>query len=90
VAHGRHVLHYRNNNRLVDDGSWDIGLQKTGYIREAGRCLVMQVSVSGRKLIMVLLDAAGPAARVGDAERLRRWLESSRYSDAIAEFADKG
>jgi hypothetical protein len=39
---------------------------------------------------MVLLDAAGPAARVGDAERLRRWLESSRYSDAIAEFADKG
>ncbi len=90
VSHGRHVLHYRNSNRLVHDGSWDIGLQKTGYIREAGRCLVMQVSVSGRKLIMVLLDAAGPAARVGDAERLRRWLESSRYSDAIAEFADKG
>ena len=77
LANGRHVLHYRNSNRLVHDDNWSIGLQKTGYIREAGRCLVMQVSVAGRQLIMVLLDAAGPAARIGDAERLRRWVESS-------------
>ncbi len=76
---GRRVLQYRNSNRLINNANWDIGLQKTGYIREAGRCLVMQVNVLGRQLIMVLLDAAGPAARVGDAERLRRWVESSLH-----------
>lgn len=76
---GRRVLQYRNSNRLINNANWDIGLQKTGYIREAGRCLVMQVNVVGRQLIMVLLDAAGPAARVGDAERLRRWVESSLH-----------
>ena len=76
---GRRVLQYRNSNRLINNGNWDIGLQKTGYIREAGRCLVMQVNLMGRQLIMVLLDAAGPAARVGDAERLRRWVESSLH-----------
>ncbi len=76
---GRRVLQYRNSNRLVNNANWDIGLQKTGYIREAGRCLVMQVNLAGRQLIMVLLDSAGPAARVGDAERLRRWVESSLH-----------
>lgn len=79
VSTGRRVLQYRNSNRLVHAGTWDIGLQKTGYIREAGRCLVMQASVAGRQLIMVLLDAAGPAARVGDAERVRRWVESGPH-----------
>lgn len=74
---GRRVVQYRNSNRLVDKPDWDIGLQKTGYISEAGRCLVMQVQVSGRQLIMVLLDAAGSAARFGDAERVRRWVETS-------------
>jgi serine-type D-Ala-D-Ala endopeptidase (penicillin-binding protein 7) len=80
VALGRKTLQYRNSNRLVANADWDIGLQKTGYIREAGRCVVMQVSVAGRQLIMVLLDAAGPAARIGDAERLRRWAESALFS----------
>ena len=80
---GRRVLQYRNSNRLVHDDNWNIGLQKTGYIREAGRCLVMQVSVAGRQLIMVLLDAAGPAARIGDAERLRRWAESALFSQGL-------
>ncbi len=83
VASGRGVLQYRNSNRLVHDDNWNIGLQKTGYIREAGRCLVMQVSVAGRQLIMVLLDAAGPAARIGDAERLRRWAESALFSQGL-------
>ncbi len=88
VASGRGVLQYRNSNRLVHDDNWNIGLQKTGYIREAGRCLVMQVSVAGRQLIMVLLDAAGPAARIGDAERLRRWAESALFSQGL--MADGG
>lgn len=84
VARGSRVLQYRNSNRLINNANWDIGLQKTGYIREAGRCLVMQVSVAGRQLIMVLLDAAGPAARTGDAERLRRWAESALFSGPSA------
>jgi len=74
---GRHVLAYRNSNRLVKSDAWDIGLQKTGFIREAGRCVVMQVNVAGRQLIMVLLDATNNNTRLGDAERLRRWVESS-------------
>ena len=77
VELGRRVVKYRNSNRLVDRPDWDIGLQKTGYISEAGRCLIMQVRVSGRQFIMVLLDAAGSAARLGDAERVRRWVETS-------------
>lgn len=74
VAVGRRQLQYRNTNSLVRDPSWSIGLQKTGYISEAGRCVVMQAQMAGRNLIMVLLDSAGRYARAGDAERLRTWL----------------
>ncbi|QDL56785.1 peptidase S11 [Rhodoferax aquaticus] len=76
VAVGRRTLQYNNTNRLVKNPAWDIGLQKTGYISEAGQCLVMQASVAGRKLIMVFLDSAGKLSRVADAERVRRWVES--------------
>jgi D-alanyl-D-alanine endopeptidase (penicillin-binding protein 7) len=61
----------------VKSPDWDIGLQKTGYISEAGQCLVMQTRIAGRKLIMVFLDSAGKLSRLGDAERVRRWVESS-------------
>jgi serine-type D-Ala-D-Ala endopeptidase (penicillin-binding protein 7) len=67
-------LQFRNTNGLVRNGEWDIGLQKTGYIAEAGRCVVMQAHLAGRKLILVLLDSAGKYSRIGDAERIRRWL----------------
>ncbi len=77
VAVGRRTLHFNNTNRLVKNPTWDIGLQKTGYIAEAGRCLVMQAKVAGRKLIMVFLDSAGKLTRLADAERVRRWVESS-------------
>ena len=80
VAVGRRQLQFRNTNALVRDANWDIGLQKTGYISEAGRCLVMQANMAGRKLIMVLLDSAGKYSRIGDAERLRSYLSS----DALA------
>lgn len=76
VAVGSRTLQYNNTNRLVKNPSWDIGLQKTGYISEAGQCLVMQTKVAGRKLIMVFLDSAGKLSRLGDAERVRRWVES--------------
>ncbi len=77
VAVGKKLLQYNNTNRLVKNPIWDIGLQKTGYISEAGQCLVMQARVAGRKLIMVFLDSAGKLSRLGDAERVRHWVESS-------------
>jgi D-alanyl-D-alanine endopeptidase (penicillin-binding protein 7) len=75
VVLGRQTLQYNNTNRLVHNPEWEIGLQKTGYISEAGQCLVMQVKVAGRKLIMVFLDSAGKLSRLGDAERVKRWVE---------------
>ena len=74
VAVGARELHYRNSNRLVFSPQWSIGVQKTGFIREAGRCVVMQAQLADRHLIVVLLDAAGPETRIADAERLRRWI----------------
>ena len=76
VAVGKRTLQYKNTNRLVKNPLWEIGVQKTGYISEAGQCLVMQAKVAGRKLIMVFLDSAGKLSRLGDAERVRRWVES--------------
>lgn len=77
VAVGEKTLQFNNTNRLTKSPDWDIGLQKTGYISEAGRCLVMQTKIAGRKLIMVFLDSAGKFSRLGDAERVRRWVESN-------------
>ena len=74
VAVGHRVMQFRNTNGLISNPQWDIGLQKTGYIVEAGRCLVMQAQLAGRKLIMVLLDSSGKYSRMGDAERIRKWL----------------
>jgi len=71
---GRHQVQFRNTNGLVSNPEWDIGLQKTGYIAAAGRCLVMQTQLAGRQLIMVLLDSAGKYSRIGDAERIRAFL----------------
>ena len=77
VAVGNRTLQYNNTNRLVKNPDWEIGLQKTGYISEAGQCLIMQAKVAGRKVIMVFLDSAGKLSRLGDAERVRRWVESN-------------
>ncbi len=77
---GSRTLQFNNTNRLVRNPLWDIGLQKTGFINEAGRCLVMQAQVSGRKLIMVFLDSAGKFSRLADAERVRSWVESSAHA----------
>lgn len=89
VAVGRRKLMFNNTNRLVRSPNWDIGLQKTGYIVEAGQCLVMQARVAGRKLIMVFLDSAGKLSRIGDAERVRHWVESmSARSPATAAARD--
>jgi D-alanyl-D-alanine endopeptidase (penicillin-binding protein 7) len=77
VEVGNRPIQFRNTNGLVKSPEWEIGLQKTGYISEAGRCLVMQAKLAGRQLIMVFLDSAGKYSRIGDAERVRRWLTES-------------
>jgi len=77
VEVGNRNVQFRNTNGLVKSPEWEIGLQKTGYISEAGRCLVMQAKLAGRQLIMVFLDSAGKYSRIGDAERVRRWITAS-------------
>ena len=72
---GSRMLRFVNSNRLVRSSQWEIGLSKTGYISEAGRCLVMQSRIAGRSLIIVLLDSWGKLTRIGDANRIRRWVE---------------
>ena len=76
VTVGRRQMEFRSTNGLVRNSTWDIGLQKTGFINEAGRCLVMQAKMAGRKLIMVFLDSTGKYSRIGDAERVRAWINS--------------
>jgi D-alanyl-D-alanine endopeptidase (penicillin-binding protein 7) len=64
-----------NTNGLVRAGEWQIGLSKTGFINEAGRCLVMQAIIAGEPMIVVLLDSNGKLSRIGDANRIRKWME---------------
>ncbi|HSN45889.1 MAG TPA: D-alanyl-D-alanine endopeptidase [Casimicrobiaceae bacterium] len=70
------VLGFNNSNRLVSLAEWDIQVQKTGYIREAGRCLVMLANVASKPMIIVLLDSVGKFTRLGDAQRVKHWLET--------------
>ncbi|MBO9642974.1 MAG: D-alanyl-D-alanine carboxypeptidase [Pseudacidovorax sp.] len=85
VEVGNRVLQFNTTNRLVKNPDWDIGVQKTGYISEAGQCLVMQAKIAGRKLIMVFLDSAGKLSRIGDAERVRRWVEANHVGNKAAQ-----
>jgi D-alanyl-D-alanine endopeptidase (penicillin-binding protein 7) len=76
VPVGRRMLQFHNTNSLVSNPTWNIIVQKTGYITEAGRCLVMQAVIQGRTVVIVLLNSAGKYTRVADATRIRRWMES--------------
>ncbi len=87
VAVGPRMLQFRNSNGLVNNPLWEIGLQKTGYIAEAGRCVVMQAQMAGRKVIMVLLDSTGKYSRMGDAERIRKWLGEAAVLPVVAPVA---
>ena len=75
LGNGRH-LQYRNTNALVKDEDWNIGLQKTGFINEAGKCVVMQATIANTPLVIVLLDSDGKYQRLADANRIKRWIES--------------
>ncbi len=85
-----HPLQYATSNYLVENPDWQIGLQKTGYINEAGNCLVMQSNVNGRPVIMVFLDSHGKYSRQADASRVRKWLvENSSPSLTRTKVADR-
>ncbi len=71
------ALQYRNTNGLVRGQTWDIGLSKTGFINEAGRCLVMRVRLASKDLVVILLDSWGKNSRIGDAQRIKKWLETN-------------
>ena len=71
-------LEFRNTNLLVDKSNWQVTVQKTGYIAQAGRCLVMETVIDGRDVVIVLLNSWGRLTRIGDANRIRTWMEASR------------
>ncbi len=72
----RHLVEFHNTDRLVGNPSWNIVVQKTGYIAEAGRCLVMEAVIEGRSVVIVLLDSIGKLTRLADAKRVKTWMES--------------
>jgi D-alanyl-D-alanine endopeptidase (penicillin-binding protein 7) len=88
VYTGKRSIAYNSTNALVRNPSWDIGLQKTGFINEAGECLVMQATIHGRPMIVVLLDSSGKYSRFADATRLRTWLDNG--GDQHITSADAG
>ncbi len=78
-----HTLHFVNTNPLVRAGKWDVKVSKTGFINAAGHCLVMMANVQGRDLAMVFLDSFGKRSHVGDAGRVREWLETGRIRNKV-------
>ena len=75
----RHMVEFRNTDNLVANPTWNIIVQKTGYIAEAGKCLVMAAVIEGRSVIIVLLDSFGKYTRVADAKRIKTWMEAGGH-----------
>ncbi|WP_323120650.1 D-alanyl-D-alanine endopeptidase [Burkholderia alba] len=90
VFTGKRTLAYNSTNALVRNPSWDIGLQKTGFINEAGECMVMQTTIHGRPIVMVLLDSFGKYSRFADASRVRNWLDNGGGERLTAANAPAG
>jgi D-alanyl-D-alanine endopeptidase (penicillin-binding protein 7) len=78
VRVNRQTLEFRNTNRLVKSPDWQVNVQKTGYISEAGRCLVMQTVIDDHEVVIVLLNSWGTLTRIADAKRIRSWMETQR------------
>lgn len=77
VVAGNRRLEYRNTNALVKNDGWNIEVSKTGFINEAGKCLVMQARIQSKPVVIVLMDSAGRYTRIGDANRVKQWLETA-------------
>jgi len=75
---GSRRIQFKNTNMLVRNKTWEIGLSKTGFINEAGHCLVMQVNIANRPMVIVLLDSWGKLSRIGDAQRIKKWIKEAR------------
>ena len=89
VRVGRRMVGFHNTNSLVSNPTWNIIVQKTGYISEAGRCLVMQTVIEGRTVVIVLLNSFGKRTRVADATRIRRWMEAKLLASGASSAASK-
>ena len=74
------MMTYRNTNPLVKDSAWEIGVSKTGFINEAGRCIVMQANINNTPVVIVLMDSNGKYTRIGDVQRVRKWIETSPFA----------
>ena len=81
------MVEFRNTDNLVAKSDWNIVVQKTGYIEEAGRCLVMKAVIAGRSVVIVLLDSYGKYTRVADAKRIKVWMEASLRNGSVVELA---
>src|SRR5690606_30935938 len=90
VRLGQRMERFANSNPLVNDPKWEVGLSKTGFIREAGRCLVMQTWVEGEPVIMVLLNSQGTWTRTADAKRVRTWLETAGADRLVTVASRRG
>ncbi len=87
IGKRKRLLGFSNTNSLVRKGQWNIGLSKTGFIREAGRCLLMQTIINKEPVIIVLLDSYGKYTRIADAKRIRKWMEKNiNQSRASTQF----
>jgi D-alanyl-D-alanine endopeptidase (penicillin-binding protein 7) len=90
---GRSQLVFHNTNPLVSSPDWNIVVQKTGFLNEAGRCLVLKTVIEGREMVIVLLDSFGKYTRTADARRIRRWIESAVHAapaSAVASVPNAG
>ena len=83
LPNSKRSLGFNNTNALVRSSSWDIGLSKTGFINEAGKCLVMHATIGNNPVVIVLLDSWGKLTRMGDANRIKKWLESGKHLAAL-------
>lgn len=89
VRVGRRMVGFHNTNSLVNNPTWNIVVQKTGYIEEAGRCMVMQTVIDGRTIVIVLLNSFGKQTRVADATRVRKWMEAKLLQGTSSQVAGK-
>jgi D-alanyl-D-alanine endopeptidase (penicillin-binding protein 7) len=84
LPNSKRPMGFVNTNALVRGGGWDIGLSKTGYINEAGKCLVMQAMIASRPVVIVLLDSWGKLTRIGDANRIKKWIEKNKVNNVAS------
>jgi len=87
IGKRKNEIGFVNTNRLVRKGTWDIGLSKTGFTRDAGRCLVMQATISNEPVIMIFLNSYGTLTRFADAQRVKKWIKKESIMNKISQIS---